>query len=293
MTIRSMEIFQTVVKYMNMSKAAHELHIAQPTISQSIQEIEREYEILLFNRIGKKLHITTDGLRLLDYTKQILTLTNAMHKEMQGLSFSPSFSIGATITIGQNLLAPIVHRFEEKMPDIAVSVLVDNTAIIEENILTGKLDFAFIEGKTKHKDILVTPLIEDKLILVCNKKHPLSVKKNVCVQDILKYSFLLREDGSGTKELFQNELEKHKATIHVKWTAHSFDSILSALSENLGISILSERIIDSYIQQENLHKVNILDMTLARNFSLVYHKNKHLTESMKLLIDQFPCDSNH
>lgn len=287
MTIRTMEIFQTVAHHMNMSRAAEELYIAQPTISQAIKEIESEYQVLLFNRIGKKLYITAEGLRLLDYTKQILNLTATMDQEMKGLALTPRFSVGATITIGQSVLAPVLRRFEGQRPDVSVEVLVDNTSVIEENILTGKLDFAFVEGQTKHKDILLSPLVEDKLVLICHRNHPLSAWKDVHIKDILEYPFLVREDGSGTRELFQKELEKHKAMVHVKWTSHSFDSILSALSENLGISVLSWRVAQPYVQQGILHVINISDMSLIRNFSLIHHKNKYLNEHMKSLIHEF------
>lgn len=287
MTIRTMEIFQAVARHMNMSRAAEELHIAQPTISQAIQEIESEYQVLLFNRIGKRLYMTTEGLHLLDYTKQILNLIAAMNQKMNGLTLTPRFSVGATITIGQSVLAPALCRFESKNPNVSVSVLVDNTAVIEENILTGKLDFAFVEGQTKHKDILLSPLMEDQLVLVCHRNHPLSSRNNVHIKDILEYPFLVREDGSGTRELFQRKLEKHKAMIHVKWTAHSFDSILSALSENLGISVLSRRVAQPYVEQGILHAINLSDISLIRSFSLVHHKNKYLTEHMKLLINEF------
>ncbi len=287
MTIRTMEIFQAVARHMNMSRAAEELHIAQPTISQAIQEIESEYRILLFNRIGKKLYMTAEGLRLLEYTRQILSLTGAMDKEMNGLALSPHFTVGATITIGQSVLPPVLRRFEAGNPNVFVSVLVDNTAVIEENILTGKLDFAFVEGQTKHRNILLHPLLEDQLVLVCHKSHPLSGRQAVRLQEILECPFLVREDGSGTRELFQRELEKHKAAIHVKWTSHSFDSILSALLQNLGISVLSRRVASPYVQQGELHEINISDMSLTRSFSLVHHKNKYLTEHMKALIHEF------
>lgn len=287
MTIRTMEIFQAVAYHMNMSRAAEELHIAQPTISQVIQEIESEYQVLLFNRIGKKLYITSEGLCLLDYTKQILSLTGAMNQEMNGLAQSPRFSVGATITIGQSVLAPVLRRFESDNPNVSVAVLVDNTAVIEENLLTGKLDFAFVEGQTKHKDILLHPLLDDRLVLACHKSHPLSGRTEAYIEDVLEYPFLVREDGSGTRELFQKELEKHKAQIHIKWTSHSFDSILSALLHNLGISVMSQRVAYPYVQSGELCEINIVDMVLTRSFSLVYHKSKYLTEPMKLLIHEF------
>jgi len=287
-----MEIFQAVAHHMNMSRAAEELHIAQPTISQAVREIESEYQVLLFNRIGKKLYITAEGLRLLDYIQQILSLNGAMDQEMNGLALSPHFSVGATITVGQSVLAPVMRRFEARNPTVSVSVLVDNTAVIEENLLTGKLDFAFVEGQTKHKDILLRPLLDDKLVLVCHKSHPLSVRENIRIKDILEYPFLVREDGSGTRELFQKELEKHKALIHVKWTSHSFGSILSALLENLGISVLSQRVALPYVGQGELHEINISDMSLTRSFSLVHHKSKYLTEHMKSLINEFAGAQN-
>ncbi len=287
MTIRTMEIFQAVARHGNMSRAAEELHIAQPTISQVIREIESEYGVALFNRIGKKLYITAEGLRLLEYVKQILSLSDRMNQDMSGITLSPSFSVGATITVGQSVLPPVLSRFEARTPNVSVSVLVDNTAVIEENLLVGKLDFAFVEGRTKHKDILSRPLMEDKLILVCHKNHPLAGRKTVCIEDVLEYPFLVREDGSGTRELFQQELDKHKAAIRVKWTSHSFDSIFAALLQNLGVSVLSSRIAQPYVRRGELREISISDLSLTRHFSLVHHKNKYLTQPMRALIQEF------
>lgn len=287
MTIRTMEIFQAVARHMNMSRAAEELYIAQPTISQAIAEIESEYGVALFNRIGKRLYITNEGLRLLEYVNQILNLTDTMNKDMGGLSLSPRFSVGATITIGKSILPPVISLYEEENPNVSVYVLVDNTAVIEEHLLTGKLDFAFVEGRTKHKEILLSPLLEDRLVLVCHKNHPLANREDVRLKDILDCSFIVREDGSGTRELFKKELEKHKAKIQVKWTSHSFDSIISALLQNLGVSVLSHRMAQPYVQRGELCEIDIPDMALTRHFSLVHHKNKHLTEPMKALIQEF------
>jgi DNA-binding transcriptional LysR family regulator len=287
MTLRSMEIFEAVARHMNMSRAADELHIAQPTISQAIREIENEYQVLLFNRIGKKLYITEEGLRLLDYTKQILSLTGAMDEEMNALALSPHFSVGATITIGQSVLAPGLRRFKAENPAVSVSVLVDNTAVIEENLLTGKLDFALVEGQIKHKDILSRPLIEDRLVLVCHKDHPLSARSRVCLKDVVGYPFLVREGGSGTRELFEKELERHRVHIHIAWTSHSFGSIISALMENLGVSVLSQLIARPYVQSGQLCQIELCDMELSRSFSLVHHKSKYLTQPMKALIEVF------
>lgn len=261
--------------------------IAQPTISQAIREIESEYDVTLFNRIGKKLYITDEGIRLLEYVNQILSLTETMNKEMSGLALNPRFSVGATITIGKSILPPVIKLFEERNSNVSISVLVDNTAVIEEYLLTGKLDFAFVEGRTKHKEILFSPMLEDRLVLVCHKSHPLAIREKINLRDILQYPFIVREDGSGTRELFRNELEKHKAEIQVKWTSHSFDSIISALLQNLGVSVLSHRIVQPYVNRGELCEIDITDMVLTRHFSLVHHKNKHLTEPMKALIQQF------
>ena len=281
MTLRNMEVFMAVVQSLNMSKAATKLHIAQPTISQTIREIEQEYSTLLFDRIGKKLYLTEEGKALAAHVQTILDKVRIMNDSMTDIIKHPIISVGATISIGQSLLAPSIQQFEKDHPDSIIHATVDNTAEIENLLLKGKLDIALVEGTVKNKELVSTPLCSDRLVLVCTPGHTLAGYKTICLKNMLPYPFLVREEGSGTRELFQKALDDKNVQIHIKWTAHSFDSILSGVLAKQGISVMSHLVVKRYLQTGELIEKDITDVQLTRDFSLVYHKTRVLTPAMK------------
>lgn len=287
MTLRTMEIFITVVQTLNMSKAAELLHIAQPTISQAIKETEQQYNLILFERIGKKLYLTPAGTRLAEYVRTILAMQNDMMRSIGYMATHPSIKLGATISIGQTLLAPAIQHFEQDHPDVTVQVTIENTALLEALLLESKIDIGFIEGTVKNPNLLVKPLVQDELVMICPENHPLLLQKSVKLEEVLAYPLLVREDGSGTRELFQQEIDKKGLFPTVKWTSQSFDALFSALEAGQGIMVASRRIAEKYRRHIALGWVQISGLPLTRSFALVYHKDKMLTPEMALLAEYF------
>lgn len=293
MTLRNMEVFLAVVEHLNMSKAAAALHIAQPTISQTIKEIEQEYSCSLFDRLGKKLYLTPEGACLAEHTRAILLQVRNMNDSIANIAKHPKLSVGATITIGQSLLAPALQQFEETVPEAYVQVIVENTAEIEKLLLAGQLDIAFVEGTVQSKDLTTTQLCQDQMVLVCHASHPLARKKKLFLRDVLAYPFLVREQGSGTRDLFQKELDSRGLEINIKWTAHSFDSIISAIQVKQGISVFSRLITQKYNANKEIVAISFADITLMRDFCLVHHKNRQVSSTAQQLIQSFITTSQH
>ncbi len=284
MTLRSLEIFVAVAESGKMSDAANTLHIAQPTISQAISELEKEYGILLFDRLSRKLYITEAGLQLLSYARNILTLSSEMEKQMINLSAVKTILLGATITVGKCVLVDIVKRFEEANPNIKIVVSIENTATIESMLLRSQLDIGFVEGHIRSTELMITPAIPDELVLVCHRDHTLSTKESVSLLDISCHPFILREVGSGTRELFEEKIRQENIQITPKWTCHGSDSIIEALLANQGITVISRRLVESYVKDGSLCIVPIKNIQIHRNFSIVYHKNKFISNALDSLI---------
>lgn len=189
MTLRSLEIFESVARPRQMSLAANELYIAQPTISQAIAELEREYGIQLFDRLSKKLFITQTGKQL-EYAKIILSTAQEMEKAMGNLSVHNTILFGATISVGKCILTDIVKTLEALYPNTTIKVTIDNTTIIENLLLESKLDLALVEGNIKSTERVVTPAIPDCLVLVCQKDHPLSRRDSINIKELERYQVL-------------------------------------------------------------------------------------------------------
>lgn len=284
MTLRSLEIFVTVTETGKMSDAATALHIAQPTISQAIAELEREYGVQLFDRLSRKLYITDAGRQLLSYAQNIIATTSEMEKQMKNLSACKTIRLGATITVGKCVLVDIVKRFEAMHPNISIVVTIENTATIEDLLLGSRLDLALVEGNIHSTELVFRPAIPDELVLVCHRDHPFAAKASVSLLGLSAFPFLMREAGSGTRELFEEKLHQQNIVIKPKWTCHGSDAILEALLANQGLTVISRRLVEPYERDGKLCIVPIENVQMKRNFSIVYHKTKFISSALDKLI---------
>lgn len=284
MTLHSLEIFVAVAKKCNMSDAAKELHIAQPTVSQAIAELEKEYGILLFNRLSRKLYITPAGEKLLAYAKNMIALEKEINSAMCELAENQTLVLGATLTVGKCLVPELVRLFEQKHPTIKIQVIIDNTAVIEKLLLESQVDIALIEGTIKSKELKVHYAIPDQLVLVCHPHHPFASREMIGVHELVNQNFILREEGSGTRENLELLLRENNVAINRKWICHGLDGIIEAVLSGQGITLISERLVRPYVERGELCCISIEDQLLSRDFSVVYHKTKYISESLDKLI---------
>lgn len=288
MTIRHLQIFIAVADTGTMSLAAKQLYISQPTVSQVISEMEERYGVRLFERLSRRLYITDTGKQLLKYARHIVASFDEMEHGLHDASEHPVLRVGATITVGSCILTDIINRFEASCPHTRVQAYVDNTRSIERRILESDLDLALVEGVVSEEDIVVQPMIDDELVLVCGKQHPFAQKQSCTASELEKQAFILREEGSGTRARFEGYLKAHNVEIFPKWVCHSSDSILKAVEGGQGLSVLSKLLVESCVQAGTLHPISLSDARLTRSFSVIYHKNKFLSEPFLQFIREIP-----
>ncbi|MDT8717595.1 LysR family transcriptional regulator [Clostridium sp. 19966] len=284
MTLRHLKIFLCVCKEKNMTLSAEKLYMTQPSVSQAIVELEKHYETKLFERLGKKLYITEAGKKLMAYASHMINLHEEMEKSMLELHQNSVLRIGASVTVGTCVLPDIIKSFKQQYGG-TVNVIVDNTTIIENMILKDEIDLALVEGNIHNKDIVVKPFMEDELILVCSKAHVFSSRKSIKLEELEDEAFILREKGSGTRELFESVLTANNITFNKVWECNNTEAIKNAVERDLGISVISKRFVEKEIGEGILHSINIKSVNFKRNFKIVYHKNKFISNSMDKFIN--------
>lgn len=284
MTIRHLKVLIAVADCGKMSLAAKTLYISQPTVSQAISEIEQYYGIRLFERLSRKLYPTPEGKRLLGYARHIVSLFEEMELDLQNAGQHPFLKIGATITVGACVLPGLVQKFEKECAPCKAEVYVDNTRSIEEKLMKSQLDVGIVEGTVNSQDLISQPLMEDELILVCAPDHPLAEHAAASAQDLQNLRFVLREPGSGTRELFEKYLALHGVSVHIKWVCHSAEAIKNAVIEGQGAAVLSRRLAAEEIKLGKLIAVPFEDTRMTRQFCLIHHKNKFLSPSLQRFI---------
>ncbi len=280
-TIRQLEAFVATAEFRKMSEAAKHLYISQPTISQIISELEKEYQTKLFERSAKELRITPAGALLLKGAREILTIHKALEQSMKTMNAIRPLRIGATITVGANIIGKITEQMNALFPDIDISVNVSNTDHIEQLLVHNELDIALVEGIICNKDLITTPTLVDRLCIICSKDHPFAGSTNLRAEDLNGQNFILREKGSGTRAIFESFMKIQNVSYRVKWESNSTPAIIDAVSRNLGLGFLSERCVAEKVDAKILYHCPVQEINLERFFYLCYSRSHPFTSQMQ------------
>ena len=285
MTFRHLKIFITVADCKSMTAAAKELFIAQPTVSQAIAELESYYGIKLFERLSRKLYITESGKQLLSYARHITALFGEMELAMKDPKKSGILKVGASATVGADLLPKLVNKFSASHPNVRLNAVIKNTTEIENLIIKNDIDFALVEGIVHTSNIVSNAFMDDELVLICGKSHPLYKSSCIPLSELVKFDFVSREQGSGTRELFESLMVANNVNWNLKWECSGSDGIKGAAVNGIGIAVISKRLVETEVKTGELSILKVDGIDLKRKFSIVYHKNKYITETMKSFFD--------
>ncbi|WP_040211091.1 LysR family transcriptional regulator [Clostridium polynesiense] len=281
MTIRHLRIFIAVADSGKMSIAASKYFISQPTVSQTIKELEEHYGVLLFERLSKKLYITEEGKKLLSYARLVVDQFDELEEKMLKKNYTEKIRIGATITVGNCLLYEIINGFKKINHKVDAYSYVGNTKVIEEKLLKSELDIAIVEGKIKSPDLIAIPAVDDYLVLTCSKSHPLAKKKVIKLSELTSSCFAMREEGSGTRELFESYMIKQGLSINTVCEGNCPEALKNAVMENQCLSVMSVRLVEDEIKKGDIYVIKSSESAWNRSFSIVYHKNKIISEAMQ------------
>ncbi len=285
MTVRHMKIFVTVCGEKSITKAAEKLHIAQPAVSIAVKELEDHYHVRLFDRISRRLYLTDIGRSFLEYATHIVSLFDDMESNMHQWERSGKLRIGASITVGTHFMPQYVRAFYETHPQARIEVFIGSSDLIEKKILQSDLDFALIEGAV-HSDYIRSEIYQkDQLAVVCSPSDPLCGKGTVSMEQLLSRPLLLREKGSGTRELFDHALASLEYTYTPSWESTSTEALLNAVREGLGVSVLSDILVQEERKKGTIVELNVENLHLDRRFRIIYHKNKYLTNTSREFIE--------
>ncbi|MGL5979164.1 MAG: LysR family transcriptional regulator, partial [Erysipelotrichaceae bacterium] len=284
MSIRHLKIFLCVVEHMSMSKAANALFISQPSVSQAIKEIEAHYSILLFDRLSKKLYLTPQGELLFQYASRIFDAYASMETMLHGKGQKPTLRIGATLTVGTCLLPKWIAQYEQNSTTLT-QVSVQNSRILEQSLLTSRLDLGLMEGEQTHPDLCYLPLKQDYLVLVVGKSHPFYGLKQISLEDCKAQRFLIREEGSGVRDSFLQQLEQQAIDITMSWECTNTETLKAAAKQGLGIAIFSHLMVEEEVKEKTLHILSVENLVLSREIRFVFHKDKYITPALQEFMD--------
>ena len=282
MTIRHLKIFVTVAECGKMRKAAELLYVSQPSVSQAIQELETYYGVKLFERLSQKLYLTTMGELLLPYARRAVEMVENTDLIMKNAGHYSSLRIGASVSVGTYLLNNIIDDFEEKIKNIEISVVINNTQIIEDLIRNSKLDVAIVEGNIIEKDIVKIPLYNDELVIIVGKKHPFYKKDFIELNDLNRQVLIAREEQSQDRNQYEILLQDKNIIMQKKWSCTNIQAIKNAVISGRGLAMVSKMTVTKELLDESLKILNVHNTKVSRDINLIYHKDKFIS---RLILD--------
>ncbi|MHB1652087.1 MAG: selenium metabolism-associated LysR family transcriptional regulator [Desulfitobacteriaceae bacterium] len=278
MNFHQLHIFNVVAKHRSYSKAAAELYLSQPTVSVHLQKLEQELGMELFEQLGRNIFLTDAGRMLFSYTQKIFALAEEAERaleELQGLH-KGRIRLGASTTPGIYYLPHLLGQFKEDYPGIELILDVANTLEIEKKILANHLDIGVVGRPSREGDLISETFRTDRLVMILSPQHPLLQQEKITLEDIARQRFILREPGSSTRQVIEEAFAREGIHLRVAMEYGSTDGIKYAVAANLGISVVSELAVRLCEQTGLVIVREIPEIKVTREFSLIYHKAKHL-----------------
>ena len=280
MTLRHMKIFVSVFQYSNITKAAEKLHLAQPSVSFAVKELEDYYGIRLFERIGRRIFPTECAKEFYGYALHIVSMFEEMETKIRNWDTLGTIRIGASITIGTHILPPLLKQYQSRYPHLRTEVTVNQSAAIERHILDNTIDIGLIETQPEHPDVLSVPFMEDELQAIVGLHHPLAQSGSITLRQLADYPLLMREKGSAGREILDASFALLQISIRPLWESSSTQAIVHGVAEGLGVAVLPYLLVKKDIEEHIVASIPLLH-PLKRSLYIIFHKSKYLTENMQ------------
>ncbi len=269
-----LKVFRTVATHLNFSRAAEELLLTQPAVTQQIKALEDEFGVPLFDRTGGRITLTPAGHALLPYAEKLKALSDEARSAVANASGRPGglLALGASQTISHYVLPNLIAGFLRQNPRLAITVISGNTDAVLDAVAEQKTQLALIEGPALRKDMHVEPFMEDYLVLAVPADHKWA-NKEVDPERLKDASLLMREFGSGSRRVVENALIQtglKRKDLKIRMELDSTEGLLSAVEAGLGVTFVSRWAVRNQLTLGTLKLARVRGMTLSRMFSLAY-----------------------
>ena len=277
--IHQLEIFAKVAELKNFSKAAQEMYLTQPTISQHVSSLENYLGIKLFDRMGKEVALTRAGEILYRYAKQITALRGEAQQALDHFRGKKSghLTLGASTIPGEYILPSLLGKFKREYPSISVTLRIGDTEEIIDELLTSKIELGIIGAKISHARLHYTSFVEDELIVVVPRGHRWWKKTSIGIQELCDEPFIMREAGSGTRISMEKRLDEigiPPDRLKIIAEVGSTTAVKQAIKAHLGVSLISERAVEEEIRLQQFRKVPIKKAEFKRTFFIIQDKKR-------------------
>jgi DNA-binding transcriptional LysR family regulator len=243
-----------------MTKASEQLAMSQSAASSALKELEQQFDVKLFDRIGKRLRLNEQGERLRQEAIALMTQAAAFEQAITSTETLGNLHVGATLTIGNYLAVDMVAKFMRCHAESHVDLTVSNTEHVLAQLLNYEIDIALVEGEFNHSDVHVSPWFDDRLCIICAPEHALvkiSQRRVLNDDDLIAVPWISRETGSGTRQGFERAMHGIMGDLTILLELEHTEAIKRAVRSNLGLACVSEIAVEDEVNEGKLCKLPV------------------------------------
>jgi DNA-binding transcriptional LysR family regulator len=280
-SLRQLEVFLAVAKHDSVSRAAKELALSQSAVSEALGELERQFSIKLFERIGKRLALSELGRAVRPAAEALHAQAHEFEAQLSSQTIVGTLRIGATLSIGDYLVPALMARFMREQPGARATLHVANTAEIARKVMNFELDLGIVEGELFEPELEVTRWRPDELVVFCAPNHPFAQKPLLVDRDLLTARWIVREPGSGTRQAFERAMQGILPDLDIALELQHSEAIMSAVKAGLGVGCISRIALSEALAHGTLVGCRVARRSLRRHFFFVLHKRKYRSAGVR------------
>ncbi len=286
-TLRQLEIFRTIAQVGRVTAAASQLYISQPAASMALNELEKHLGPLFDRHQGSSLTLNDSGRALLAPANELIERAQEIETQfMRGRRAEGILRVDASSTVGNHLMPRLLTAFSNIYPNIRTELNIDNTRCIVERLVNFEIDMAVVEGTCLHPDIEAQTWGNDELVIICHPEHPLAHGEPVDLDSLQNERWILRESGSGTRELFDEVIAgRLENSPVIGMQLNRAEAVKQSVADGLGIGCISRLAVWRSIKSGVLATINVRDLTLVRHFYLLFNRKKYRSGMIRSLSD--------
>ncbi len=301
-TLDQLRILKAIAAEGSFKRAADSLYVSQPAVSLQVQNLERQLDVPLFDRGGRRAQLTEAGHLLLSYGEKILTLCQETCRAIEDLQHlqGGTLVVGASQTTGTYLLPRMIGLFRQRYPDVSVQLHVHSTRRTAWSVANGQIDLAIIGGEVPvelQESLEIIPYAEDELALILPVFHPFAALEMVQRDDLYKLQFIALDSQSTIRKVLDQVLARcgiETRRLRVEMELNSIEAIKNAVQAGLGAAFVSVSAIEKELQMEVLHRATIEQVTVKRLLSVIYNPNRYRSKAAEAFSKEIlPMFSTH
>ena len=281
--LSSLRTFLTVARFRGISRALGEIHLTQPAVSRQILSLEESVGTQLFLRQGRYLILTEAGQILEQYAIRVFQLLTEAREEFDGLKglIRGHLRISAATTVGIYMIPDVLGEFKSEHPGIEISLTISNKEEVLRQVKDGIVDLGFAGLPIPYRELAWEPYMEDDMVLIVSPLHRLAARDTVMSRELAEEVVILRETGSGSREIVEGELRRAGLSLMNTMELGSTEGIKKAVAANLGISIVSSRAVTLEVMIGSLSTVRVSDLSFRHSIFMVYLRDKPLSSAVE------------